>query len=313
VTLHAGVSVEGEASPCLIREIAGNGFPANRARAGLLDRTVGEMHLAGMIEDLAERLRMLLRPGLRAAAETAGTLDRLDLAQIFTAPVVESGWSTAAARIEELEITAEAGMNPGDRRALYSLVRHLRPLRVLEIGTQAGASTVHLAAALADAHPGPVERRLVSVDIKDVNHPETAAWRAFRLPQSPREAMRRLGYGDLVEFRVARSLEMLREAGEMYDLIFLDGDHRVKTVVAEIPAALRRLRPGGFLLLHDYFPGLRPLWPDGKVIQGPYLAVRRLQRAGWPIEVRPLGRLPWPTKQGTSMTSLALLGRARIP
>jgi hypothetical protein len=146
------------------------------------------------------------------------------------------------------------------------------------------------------------------VDIKDVNHPETAAWRAFRLPQSPRDAMRRLGYSDLVDFRMARSLEMLREGGERYDLIFLDGDHRLKTIVAEIPAALRRLRPGGFLLLHDYFPVLHPLWPDGKVIQGPYLAVRRLQRAGWPIEVQPLGELPWPTKQGTSMTSLALLG-----
>jgi predicted O-methyltransferase YrrM len=104
---------------------------------------------------------------------------------------------------------------------------------------------------------------------------------------------------------------VLREEGEPYDLIFLDGDHRLKTVVAESPAALRRLRPGGFLLLHDFFPGLRPLWPDGKVIEGPQLAVRRLQRAGWRIDVRPLGDLPWPTKLGTARTSLALLGRAR--
>ena len=261
-------------------------------------------------EDLAERLRMLLRSGLRSAAEAAGPLDRLDLRAIFTAQAVESDWNAAAALIQELGITAEAGMNPGDRRALYYLVRHLRPRRVLEIGTQAGASTVHLAAALADALPGPAEPRLLSVDIKDVNDPETGAWRAFRLPQSPRDAMRRLGYGDLVEFRVGRSLEVLREAGEAYDLIFLDGDHRLKSVVAEIPAALQRLRPGGFLLLHDFFPGLRPLWPDGKVIQGPQLAVQRLQRAGWPIEVQPLGELPWPTKLGTSMTSLALLGSA---
>jgi predicted O-methyltransferase YrrM len=273
--------------------------------------TMAWMGRAGRrFEDLSERFRLLLRPGLRAAAEAAGTLDRLDLGRIFTAPAVDSDWNGTAARIAALGITAEAGMNPGDRRALYYLVRHLRPGRVLEIGTQAGASTVHLAAALADAHPGPVEARLLSVDIKDVNHPETAAWRAFRLPQSPRDAMRRLGLGELVEFRMSRSLEMLREAEESYDLIFLDGDHRLKTVVAEIPAALGRLRPGGFLLLHDYFPGLRPLWPDGKVIQGPQLAVQRLQRAGWPIEAQPLGQLPWPTKQGTSMTSLALLGRA---
>jgi predicted O-methyltransferase YrrM len=262
------------------------------------------------VAEFGGRLGLLLRPGLRSAAKAAGATGDVDLAAIFTDPGIEPGWNTAAARIRDLGITDEAGMNPGDRRALYYLTRYLRPGRVLEIGTQAGASTVHLAAGLADAHSASSESRLLTVDIKDVNDSETAAWRAFRLRQSPRDAMRRLGYDQLVRFQVGRSLGVLRETGESYDLIFLDGDHRLKTVVAEIPMALRRLRPGGFLLLHDFFPGLRPLWPDGKVIQGPQLAVQRLQRAGWPIEVRPLSALPWPTKLGTSMTSLALLGRA---
>jgi predicted O-methyltransferase YrrM len=186
----------------------------------------------------------------------------------------------------------------------------LRPSKVLEIGTQAGASAVHLAAGLAAAHGSAAEQRLLTVDIKEVNGADNAAWRQFRLPQSPGDAMRRLGFERMVEFRVARSVDLLREPGERYDLIFLDGDHRFKAVAAEIPLAISRLTPGGFLLLHDFFPGLRPLWPDGKVIEGPQLAVRELQRAGWPIEVLPLGDLPWPTKLGTSRTSLALLGRA---
>jgi predicted O-methyltransferase YrrM len=249
-----------------------------------------------------------LRPNLCAGARNAGAVDRLVPAAIFRNRGVETGWSAAAARIAPLGITAEAGMNPGDRRALYYLVRHLLPARVLEIGTQAGASTVHLAAGLADAVGD--EARLLAVDIRDVNDSETSAWRAFRLPQSPREAMERLGLDRMVEFRVARSLEVLGEPGEPFDLIFLDGDHRLRTVAAELPLALRRLRPGGFILLHDFFPGLRPLWPDGKVIEGPGLAVRRLRRAGWPIAALPLGELPWPTKQGTSRTSLALLGSA---
>jgi predicted O-methyltransferase YrrM len=122
--------------------------------------------------------------------------------------------------------------------------------------------------------------------------------------------MRRLGFENLVEFRVGRSLDVLHESGESYELIFLDGDHRLKTVAAEIPLAVHRLEPGSFILLHDFFPGLQPLWPDGKVIEGPQRAVRGLQRAGWPLEVLPLGDLPWPTKLGTSTTSLALLGRA---
>jgi predicted O-methyltransferase YrrM len=253
-------------------------------------------------------LRFRLRPGLRSSAASAGALDALDLATALGSPDVGADWRAAEGRIAELGITPEAGMNPGDRRALYYLVRHLRPRRVLEIGTQAGASTVHLAAGLADTHPGPASARLLTLDIKNVNHPETGAWRAFRLPQSPADAMRRLGYGELVEFRVGRSLDVLREPGERYDLIFLDGDHRFKTVLKEIPAALGRLVPGGYVLLHDFFPGLRPLWPDGKVIDGPQRAVERLQQAGWPIDVRPLGELPWPTKQGTRLTSLAVLG-----
>lgn len=258
---------------------------------------------------LAERLRVLLRPSRTAAAEAAGSPARLDLGAAFASPEVERDWRSASARIQPLGLTPEAGMNPGDRRALYYLARLLRPGSVLEIGTQAGASTVHLAAGLADAHRASAARRLLTVDIKNVNHGDDAAWRAFRLPQSPAEAMRRLGYERLVEFRVGRSLDVLSQPGERYDLILLDGDHRLRTVAAEIPLALGRLRPGGFLLLHDFFPGLRPLWPDGKVIEGPQLAVRRLQHAGWPIEVLPLGELPWPTKLGTSRTSLALLGR----
>jgi predicted O-methyltransferase YrrM len=263
----------------------------------------------GLFQNLAERVRLLLRPGLKSAARSAGPVDNVDLRAALTSDALEADWRAAAARIAGLGITPEAGMNPGDRRALYYLVRRLRPRRVLEIGTQAGASTVHLAVGLADAHLGSREGRLLTVDIKDVNHQETGAWRAFRLPQSPREAMRRLGVDDLVEFRTARSLEVLREQGDPYDLVFLDGDHRYRTVLAEIPAALGRLRPGGYVLLHDFFPGLRPLWPDGKVIEGPQRAVDRLRRAGFPIAVQPFGELPWPTKQGTSLTSLALLGR----
>ena len=261
-----------------------------------------------LLDDLAERLRVVLRPSRTAAARTAAAPSTVDLQAAFFAPALERDWQPVAERIAGLAITPEAGMNPGDRRTLYYLVRHLRPGRVLEIGTQAGASTVHLAAGLAGTH-GAAERRLVTVDIKDVNGAPNAAWRAFGLPQSPSDAMRRLGYDRLVEFRVGRSLDVLRERGEGYDLVFLDGDHRLRTVAAEIPLALARLRPGGLVLLHDFFPGLRPLWPDGKVIDGPQLAVRRLQRAGWPLEVVPLGDLPWPTKLGTSRTSLALLGR----
>src|SRR5687767_15649367 len=156
------------------------------------------------VAQLGAQLGLLLRPEMRSAAKAAGAARAVDLGVIFTDPALEAGWNTAAARIQALGITDEAGMNPGDRRALYYLMRHLRPGRVLEIGTQAGASTVHLAAGLADAHSSSGESRLLTVDIKDVNDSPEAAWKAFRLPQSPRDAMRRLGYDHLVRFQVGR-------------------------------------------------------------------------------------------------------------
>jgi hypothetical protein len=71
----------------------------------------------------------------------------------------------------------------------------------------------------------------------DVNRADNAAWRMFRLPHSPADAMRRLGFDRLVEFRMGRAVDVSRDMDERYGLIFLDGDHRLKTVVAEIHSA----------------------------------------------------------------------------
>jgi hypothetical protein len=164
---------------------------------------------------------------------------------------------------------------------LYYLIRHLRPQRVLEIGTLAGASTVHLAMGLAYAWPASPDIRLLTVDIVDVNDSEKAAWRRLGLAQLPRQAMERLGLGGVVEFRTGRSLDLLTQPGESFDLIFLDGDHRLQTVVAEIPrgpgaAPSRRIPAAARLLPRAPSPlarrqGDRRPSPPG----------RRLQPAGW--------------------------------
>jgi hypothetical protein len=73
--------------------------------------------------------------------------------------------------------------------------------------------------------------------------------------------------------------------------------------------ALAHLRDGGVVVMHDFFPKRRPLWSDGAMIAEPYLAVARCRREGSGIVERPLGALPWPTKLGSNVTSLALLTR----
>jgi len=125
---------------------------------------------------------------------------------------------------------------------------------------------------------------------------------------SPEEILRRLDCSNFVSFHTENSLDYLSRCHSQYDFIFLDGLHSATQVYQEIPRALRVLRSGGYILLHDYFPGLEPLWPDGKIIRGPFLAVERLKAEGARVDVLPLGKLPWPTKLQSNITSLALLG-----
>ncbi|TIM24349.1 MAG: class I SAM-dependent methyltransferase [Mesorhizobium sp.] len=204
-----------------------------------------------------------------------------------------------------------SGVNPGDRRALYYVIRALRPGRVLEVGTHIGASTVHVAAAVrANAGDGGPAPDVTTVDIEDVNDPVTRPWIGNGSRHSPADMIAQMGMPNGVRFVAQPSLAYLSVPGENFDLIFLDGDHSAATVYRELPAALRRLRPGGLVLLHDYFPGGEPLWPGNPVIPGPWLAVNRLRREGAGLEVIPLAELPWPTKLGSKVTSLALVSRS---
>ena len=51
------------------------------------------------------------------------------------------------------------------------------------------------------------------------------------------------------------------------------------------------------------------MYPDGTIIFGPFQALSRIGRENAAIKVCPLGALPWPTKQGSHLTSLALVAR----
>jgi predicted O-methyltransferase YrrM len=243
-----------------------------------------------------------------------GQLARLTSASItkaFLSPEVDEEWHAVERKVAGFGITEQAGgVNPGDRRAIYYLVRYFRPRTVLEIGTHIGASTVHIAAALQRAQEDdPGSRYLMTtVDITNVNDRIRTPWLRFGSTHSPAEMVERLGFRGGVSFVTARSLDYFASCNDRYDFIFLDGDHAPATVYREVPAALRVLRSGGVVLLHDYFPDLQPLWSNGAVLGGPWLATERLRAEGARLEVAPLGELPWPTKLGSRVTSLALLG-----
>jgi len=236
-----------------------------------------------------------------------------ELATMFSCPSIAQEWPEVATAIDQIVVIEDmktGGVNPGDRRALYYLTRALRARRVLEIGTHVGASTIHIAAAMKrNAEDAGDECRLVTVDISDVNDADDAYWKRAGLACSPRDAIAAIGLARCATFIMMDSISYLDAHDERFDLIFLDGDHTAQNVYREIPRALQHLRPDGAVIMHDVFPGLRPLWRDGAVVPGPFLAVQRFRNEGAEIELLPLGALPWPTKLGSHVTSLALLSR----
>jgi predicted O-methyltransferase YrrM len=227
---------------------------------------------------------------------------------------LEAEWQQAERNMLVAGFGSGSGaVNPGDRRALFQFVSALKPRSVLEVGTHVGASTATIALALREGArlAGGVEPRLVTVDILDVNDPERGTWKRIGCSHSPADVMRAIGCRELVTFVTSDSIPYLTSCKERFDLIFLDGNHAATAVYQEIPAALRLLSPGGLILLHDYFPKLEPLWSDGAVVPGPWLGVERLRAEGAPIVVAPLAALPWPTKLGSNVSSLAIVYKAQ--
>lgn len=216
----------------------------------------------------------------------------------------------------EYENIGEA-VAPAERKAIWYLVRRLQPQSVLEIGTHTGGSTLHIAMALKDLRKPGSQPRLVTVDRVDVNDPVTGPWVAWGRSASPRDMLLRLGCEqEMVDFVHARSLDYLAGCDDAFDFIFLDGSHKKRTLCREIPMALRVLRPGGCVLLHDYHPRDEPLWTDEGGLplaweRGPYLAVESLRSKAPGLAVLPLGKLPWKVRPDSNATCLAFLARER--
>jgi len=228
---------------------------------------------------------------------------------IFQSESIHDSWNQVKGKIEAFDVPDfTGGVNPGDRRAIFYLIRHFQPRSVLEIGTHIGASTINIASALdLNRSNGSDAPFLKTVDIKDVNSASEKPWLEFGAKKSPLEMIQSLGYEEYVEFVTDSSFDYFEKNQETFDFIFLDGDHSAKTVYREVPIALKRLNKNGLILLHDYFPDGLPLWSNKSVIPGPYLATERHIREGADITVIPLGDLPWATKLDSNKTSLALL------
>ncbi|MFN7590121.1 MAG: class I SAM-dependent methyltransferase [Planctomycetota bacterium] len=141
--------------------------------------------------------------------------------------------------------------------ALYELSRglpHEKPLAV-EIGCWQGKSSVCLARGLA----GKFHPRLCCIDPFDASGDDASAptygQRAEQVGGALRQTfeanLRAAGLRELIDVKPGYSHEHAQQWREPIDLLFLDGDHSYDAVRQDFEDWAPRIRPGGYLVLHD--------------------------------------------------------------
>lgn len=127
-------------------------------------------------------------------------------------------------------------------KLLEMLVRMLRPKRVLEIGTFTGYSGLSIARGLDD------DALLDTIEVDD--ELEEIAAKYFEASE----------YGHRIRQHVGSALEVVPQLGEVYDMVFIDGDKR------EYPAYYNMLMEGGYVRSGSFMLADNILW-YGKVTE----------------------------------------------
>ena len=123
---------------------------------------------------------------------------------------------------------------------LYEMVLEIEPENILEIGVQFGQSTKTMLLGLSNNGHG----KLFSIDHKsrdtilDEEHEDLKKyWEFFKSDSHDPKAME-------------EAKKALKE-GEMYDMLFIDGDHKMPGVKQDFDEFGSLVKPGGLIVLHD--------------------------------------------------------------
>lgn len=124
--------------------------------------------------------------------------------------------------------------------ALYQLVKADRPIRTLEVGMAYGVSSLFLCQALRENGTGTHTA---------IDPFQTSTWHGIALLN-----LERAGLRDLVTFHELSShvaLPRLLDAGERFDVVFIDGSHRFDDAFIDTYYLDLMLNVGGCLVFDD--------------------------------------------------------------
>ena len=124
-------------------------------------------------------------------------------------------------------------IGPAAGHLCYLVARMIGARQVFELGSGYGYSTAWFARAVRENGGGTVHHTVWDEE----------------LSRMAREHLDALGYGDLVEYRVAEAVRTLRESDGPFDLVFNDIDKA--GYPDSLDAVEQKLRPGGVLIVDN--------------------------------------------------------------
>ena len=137
-------------------------------------------------------------------------------------------------------LDATAGVAPEDGVYIYDLCRRVRPQRTLEVGFAEGFSTLYFLAAEKANGVG----LHVAIDPFEGSH-----YHGIGLQEVRRTDMS--SHFRFVDAKSVSALPLLASEGQHYEVIFIDGDHRYDSELADFVLADVLSPKGGYLLFHD--------------------------------------------------------------
>jgi predicted O-methyltransferase YrrM len=148
---------------------------------------------------------------------------------------------------EEAARTGFPIIGPAAGQLCYLVARMIGARKVFELGSGYGYSTAWFARAVAENGGGTVHH---------------VVWDE-ELSARARVHLDRLGYGEIVRYRVGEAVQALRESEEgPFDLIFNDIDKHAYP--DSLPVVESRLRPGGVLIIDNMIWHGAALDPDDR-------------------------------------------------
>jgi len=147
---------------------------------------------------------------------------------------------------------------------LAAIIRHLKPRRIFEIGTSLGVTSYNLALNL------PPDGELLTLDLPPAT--EDGGEINTRLDVTASDS--KMIYANRIDRRFlntaagARIKQLYGDSAtfdytpyeKSCDVVFVDGSHAYEYVKSDTDSALRIVKPGGWIIWHDYNDGF--FWPE---------------------------------------------------